>query len=1008
MSKSKLEGVLQSGDLEKCRDFFMGMPEQERRKLAPDLIRLYRQADKGPTYNAAEKSYSFDNVAVDVLGVAIFSTGTAAEIKKLGWRGEPENEMMLAIMLDRRPEWIQQWVDALLESPRFPWYWTTIRKLYLEGLIEKPDHPNYTLGMVVGLQPPGGAFRTDEPSIEEAIEADRSLLEDEVWRLFEHEGGTDVSLALADGGAKEWQKTLILFQKKGGLSRERLLNCSLDALLRDFNHFRAKWFSSFYDALEPTPEENKSQAGKFLQILGVSAPPVVSWAFANVETLAKASAIPADDLAAGLLPVFQSRQKGIVKKALKLLGTLAGKRKGEASQIVAFALPALGHESAEVQADVLAMIEKYGDVSDAKFVRSVAEYVPVIAPSERKRLDAWLAAAGAKTESPAAAPASSASFDQADLEAIDSQLRQLYAIDDLLANRQAGLLEIPAARFDGTEINRLAGKEKIQPIEDLDELIEVCSRLIEDPTATNDVERAIDGISRLCDQKPDDFQRRVDPLLRRTLKLLKDYHLPFQGGGPQEDLLGLIYAWCTGIVLEGKRIKAKKGEAILVYKIDGEECKTHDAELDIPLGFLSRRTLAIAQRVAQGKPAQLWSAPTHEGSWIDSQTLVQRVLDSSGKPSDDSDAILAILRMTPDGREAALAELKTASTEAAKAVRYALGAARMKVGNSAPLWIAAARSRAPWSDDLGVEKAFPGLGADAGLAARYETKIWIDEYKHSSEQFKFARFSLNSIPTVPETLDPLCLTPRFHRENRFPIEQYWKRGEAAGRTVEGIAWTASIWPQARESLFAIGACTMGNNLDWDGAEWHNKTFLEPLLDPTTPLREIGLLLLAMCLGAKEPGEHGLATDIAIAAIEDGRLGSDNLGAILSQLVPSGLIKPPRWAKTLADVARISALHGAVVHLALQQTLVGDASSLPRDYAKLMELLLQLSIERELSVTHPDCRAMLESLKGSGKGPKLAKDLLKLTAAPESGPRILELALQQRISAVQLQVDQVTA
>ncbi|PQO26501.1 DUF6493 family protein [Blastopirellula marina] len=1003
MIDSKLEAVLKSGDLEKCRDYFLGMPEKERRKLAPELGKLFRKVDKSPSYDEATRIYSLQNVDLDMLGLAVFSTGTLTEIKKLGFRGEPGREMMYEIIVDRRPEWIEEWVAGLFESPRFSWYWGIIRKLYLDGLIQKPDHPNYTLGMINYLQPPGGAFRKDEPSVEEAISADPTLLEDEIWRLFEHEGEGVDSLANADGsrGTGDWQTALLYFEKRGELSRERLLTSSLEALERDFNHYRAKWFTVFHDGLKPSDEELKSLAPHYLQILGVSAAPVVSWAYAKVEQLAKAGAYSADDLVAGLKPVLQARQKGIVKKALKLLATLAGKRKGEAAKIVVAALPALGHEAVEVQTDVLGMIEKFGDVNDAKFVRDVSEYASVVAPSERKRLDAWLAAAGAAPEVADAAAEEVAEIDDAAVDAMDERLRHLYAIDDLLANRQQGKLEIPAARFDGTEIPRLTTHQPIQPIEDLDELIEVCTRLIEDAKSIDDVERALDGLSRLCGEKPDDFDLRTAPLLKRCISLMKQERSPFVGAGPGEDLIGLIIAWCKGVVLEAKPGKSKFGHKVMNYTIDGEAIQQFSSNLEPPIGFLSERVKTIAGRVAAEKAAPLWSAPTHAGAWIEPQVLVDRVLASGGKPLDDFDAVLALLRLAPEGREAALANLKTAATEAAKAVRYALGATRVTIGKSAPIWTAAARSRAPWSDDAQLEKAFPKSGPDAATAAAYHNVIWCDEYKDYNRTYLVARFSMESTPRAPKTIDPLCITTRFHWGYQAPIKEHWERRSCGGHSEYGIAWTASIWPQARESFFASGVCVMGNNIDWDSAAWGHKAFLEPLLDSTTPLREMGLMLLVIGLGAKEPGEHGLATDAAIAAIEEGRLGSDNLGAMLARLLRTGLIKPPRWAKTLADVARISTLHAAVVHHAIQISLAGDAETLPRDYAKLLELLLQLSIELELPVTHAGCLETLQNLPGSGKGPKTAKALLKRPpATEETVQRILDLALQQRIRAAE--------
>ena len=165
---------------------------------------------------------------------------------------------------------------------------------------------------------------------------------------------------------------------------------------------------------------------------------------------------------------------------------------------------------------------------------------------------------------------------------------------------------------------------------------------------------------------------------------------------------------------------------------------------------------------------------------------------------------------------------------------------------------------------------------------------------------------------------------------------------------------------------------------WE-ATWQNKALLEPLLDSGTPLRKMGLLLLATALGAKEPGEYGLAIDIAIRALDDGRLGSDNLGRVLAFLLPSGIIKLPRWQKTLADVARSSPVHGLVIQTALQSALRGQPDKLPRDFAKMPELLLELSSELEQSIANDECRFFLKQCT-TGKASQIAKALLQLPEA----------------------------
>ena len=108
--------------------------------------------------------------------------------------------------------------------------------------------------------------------------------------------------------------------------------------------------------------------------------------------------------------------------------------------------------------------------------------------------------------------------------------------------------------------------------------------------------------------------------------------------------------------------------------------------------------------------------------------------------------------------------------------------------------------------------------------------------------------------------------------------------------------------------------------DWQG----NRGFLRPLLDPDVPLRPTARLLLAIGLKAKLTEIAGLTTDVLIAAIEDGRLDADTLGASLriawqlriekpiyrpinhplaNATNAIAFVKPTRWAKALGEVAR---------------------------------------------------------------------------------------------------------
>ncbi len=993
MSDKRLQEILEAGEERQCVDYFRGLTEADRRSLAPQTLAWYRKINSSAFLETKPGTFTA-NPLLPTACVAVYATACFTEVKKLGWAARPQGAVLFELLLDRRPDWLTPWVTTLLDDERYWGEWKLIRQLMAHGLISKPDHPNYYLGMISGML---GLFNRED-TIEQTLRDDPQLLQDEVWKLFEYEGAGENSLANYDRFSRnqKWHDALLSCVQSGDLPRERLLTCSLDALARDFNHYRAKWFATFHDALQPTADEQRTFAERYLQLLGNSAPNIVTWAFKKVEALSKKNVLRGRQLTDSLRPVLEARSKGIVKKALQQIHK-AGKENADTGHEAArAAVIALAHEQPDVQAAALDVIEALGDTRDQDWVSQLAECADVVAPSLRNRMALWLGSTTDSATSDVAASENSRSFDIDQLRSIDPQRLELFRIPRMIDSIQLGHVEIPAATFDGTDIPRLVPQQRITAIDELDELIEVCARVIEDDSLADDAERAIDALARLCDQKPEDFDVRFGPVLKRATDRMKKDMAPFCGIGPADDLCGLIYAWCHGVVIEPKQEKSHN-HWCSVFEIDGEPQSCFSENMNKAIGFLSQHTLAVAHRVASGKPIQLLSAPTHIGGWLDPQELVSRANAFSASDTDTApdatDVCLALLRLAPEGRSQALAELAESDSEWSSAVRYALGGDGVRIGKTPSLWIAAARCRSPWTDDPLVMKAYPDFGPDAGQAAAYTFTCPTNAHKHTN-------VVIQSDPTPPQPHDLTCVTVTLHAQRRIGRGLTYELGTAGGKTIGSVRWTAMIWLQARESYFAAAEATIADNIDWWEAQWQNKTLLEPLLDSRTPLREMGLLLLATALAAKDPGEHGLATDIAIAAIEDGRLGTDNLGTMMAKLLPTGLIKPGRWQKQLAEVASVSTVHAAVVQRALQICVGADPAHMPRDYAKLLDLLKELSIELGQSITVDTCRDFLGQLKGSGKAAKIARQLLAFEASDAAkSSRIMNEALQQRAAAV---------
>ncbi len=977
--ETKLQTILESGNKASCMAFFKGMAESDRRNLAPMCLNWLKQLSKNDIIEKEPGVYSL-NQLLPAAQVAIFSTGTFSELKKLPFHLSPGTEDIFEILTDRKPKWIDNWVLLQLEGGNFWGSWQLIRKLILDGLAKKPDHPNYYLGMINGVVP----WHSKKESIEDCLLKDPGLLDHEIWKLFEYEGSGETSLANRDRfgkNTKGWSDAFLSLAHKGKLSRERLLNCSLNALQSDFNHYRAKWFFSFYDALNPGPKEHQKHAGAYLHMLSMSAPNVVSWAFKKVEAQYKAGSYKAEDLIPCIQPVLESRTKGIVKRALKLLLRVAKQWPDKKEDIAMTATTALSHEATDVQEAAIHAVNATGTKSNIQLVDTLATYADMISPSLRHLLNDWL------ENSERVIPVSDQSIDEKEIENADPGLKKLYSIPSLLEQYQGNHSVIHAAVFDGTDLPRLAMSEEIKPVQDLEELIDICAQVIEDNASPDDIERAIDGISRLCDRQSEDFHILAGAIIKRAKQRISKDGIPFTGTSPGADLCGLILVWASGSPPE-IRLEAGKHYEFIITTIDGEQYKAFDGNMSKPIGVLSRRSFAVANKVARGRAAQLLSTPTHTGGWIDPLILAGRINNWQGEDPDITDVVLSILRLAPENRSEALGTLKESDAEWANAIHYALGG-DVPIGKTAALWITAARVRTPWQQDDNLKKVFSQYGADAAKPASYSLEFkkgrnWVTLTIHTEQNKAEA--------------DPDCIPLTLHSERG---NYMWELGGIGGRTETSVCWSSTVWPGARDSFFAAAAVNISKNIDWWEANWQNKAFFESLLDPGTPLRKMGMLLLILGLAAKEPGEYGLATDAAITAIEDGRLGSDNFGEMLIQILPTGLIKPGRLYKTLKDISGVSAVHSAVVKLSLEQCLTGNIKEMPRDFGKLLELLNELCIDLQHGVGSDEHRAFLKQITGTSKAAKAAKAILKVEVTSESlvMKNVFIEAINQRVSAL---------
>lgn len=295
--------------------------------------------------------------------------------------------------------------------------------------------------------------------------------------------------------------------------------------------------------------------------------------------------------------------------------------------------------------------------------------------------------------------------------------------------------------------------------------------MIEAPDKPMEIERVLDGLSRLGTERPVDFERRGGPLRKRALKKREDK----QGSYPRHPKLDRALAM------------------LLLTWIDGQDGFSEDA-ISLASGqnhfaFLFRRLQALGGSLSRQPSLPLLSAPTHGGGWIDPVVLVARwqACQQAGVEPNLHEQVLALLRVAPENRKTALREARSITGESGEALRLALGA-DVKIGNNIALWLAAWRCRQPQGDLPEFEKAHPKLGPDAGTAASYKWMVFGKRSQHGDLSWTTFELQFSASPECSATVGDAWL----------PILMHGKWNSAVENAKPLLRWAATLWPGQRE------------------------------------------------------------------------------------------------------------------------------------------------------------------------------------------------------------------
>ncbi|HUT88380.1 MAG TPA: DUF6493 family protein [Thermoguttaceae bacterium] len=1004
MTPEELERVVAEGDPMRVAEACASLDEGQRRKLSKTAMEILKEVRRRkedykkeipdtplwarmrpwmetwahPHHHA---SYLWPAVNVAILAVCPLSSAR----KAVGGSGDKFDPAIIKVLTDRRPTWIDQWVEHKLQQEHPNVTWNVLRALIRAGVCRKPTSDEYIQMMARGLAP--WYYRKGEPSLRQRLVDEPDLLDD-LWRLFEVETYALVADVVDDpfatGEKAGWSTTLVQLSAEGHLDRGRLLDSALGALSNDFKNNTLTGYVRLFEKLEPTDEELAARQPTLCDLLSNRASHVVTFALAMLTRVEKAKRLDGQTFVAAVPPVFALRTKTQPKAALAILAQAAKRDAGLVPWALNVVIEAVTHEAADVQERALDLLDQWSPRAHADHATAIRQRLDDLAPSVRGRVEEVLAKiAGppqppAQPQKPAEAPAETA-LDEllARAEGLDPHWRAVAGVDAAIEAIRGGRMPGPL-EFDLLDVPLLSATDPLEPIRSLDELIDGVAHAIEQVDSADELERILDGISRFCDRRPEDFERRTEALVKR----LRDVQSSATAGH------GIVRAAWPSFAMD----------QLLTIWLCNEYHKPpwYAGEVKGLCRFVEGRLKEQIGRVRARQSAPLLSAPTHAHGWIDPTVLVERAFQLQERRIDvpPHDFAQAMLRLAPDRRSESLEAARKLQGGVGRILRWALGADEgptKRDKRDAALWLAAGRARDPRGRLAAL--AVVGIGEDVpdGITpANYSWEARFEQLRWGTPGHLYPGFSFTEHPIAQGAVRPaLELTPTLHGDDQRKAIRW------AAHTPWAIPWIASAWPLSVDALFVAGVECLMTRLDMASSTFDcHYAFFEPLFEPDRPWSELGHLIAWLGLLSKDADSHTAALDALVEAVADGRVHPGPLGDVLARVAAGGWVKMNRVADSLREVARLSPLHAWTAAEVLR-ALVGSSPELPRDAHHVLALWLELLVELG-SALDPSSRAILEPVKGSSKTARCAKRLLALK--PEQSSAKMQAARRQLLEA----------
>jgi hypothetical protein len=561
-----------------------------------------RRALSAPVRDACPRLYGNNmNTSAHALMLLGCATGVRQIASDVAWLSVDREVFPLSavVLRDRNPAWLADLPRAILAG----WDFTPTPRLFVRamvraGLVAAPDLPSYRAGLARAM-----LTWTDSRSILQALDDDPEILDEELWQMLSCEGAgkalaeTDKYLTQhwvrpgqppkAATPQMTWQFALVSLTKSGRINRDRLLDETLTACLRDWAANDTRWHLAMHDALAPTLDEAASRQHVHCRLLAAGPGQTVLLAQRQLTRLLEAGRLDVPAMVEASQPTLSRADKGPVVNQLKLLREAAAQHGEHREQIAVAVAGALCHPRTDVQEQAVAILTE-------------------LEPNAARRAA-------------------------------------------LLTDRQEPLLRLSPGGIDGmgarvTDPPRApmeaAAPEPVQPVTGPDELADLLGQLIEEADDPVDVERVLEATARLARERP---RTTGDVLARRATALLgQRFPGPWSGEDIRADLAVLTLVWLTGLNPGRGPLGRVTGPMM------GGRGFVPKVEPDWTLPFLvSLRIHEIARVTADGGSATL-SLPTHRDGAIGAAAMQSRIrgLPRGNRPL-PLDTSVAALRLDP-------------------------------------------------------------------------------------------------------------------------------------------------------------------------------------------------------------------------------------------------------------------------------------------------------------------------------------------------------------------------